>query len=114
MKKTLLFLLWAILFPFGVLKAQTLPVISTETDTVWYYVKFKNGGAVLQDMGEGAILMTQSAAAGNKAQLWKVTGSTNAYVITSQNGRSISYSSSASRFTTNASSSVKFKGTSIN
>lgn len=109
MKKTLLFLLWAILFPFGVLKAQTLPVISTETDTVWYYIKFKNGGAVLQDMGEGAILMTQVARAGNKAQLWKVTGTANAYVITSQYGRSISYSSSASRFTTNASSSIKFK-----
>lgn len=109
MKKTLFFLLWAILFSFEGLKAQTMPVISTETDTVWYYIKFKNGGAVLQDMGDGAILMTQKATAGNKAQLWMVTGSANAYVITSQNGRSITFSSTASRFTTNAASSAKFK-----
>jgi len=95
MNKTLLFLLWVMMIPLGVLKAQTLPVISTEADTVWYYIKFKNAGAVLQDMGEGANLMTQTATAGSKAQLWKVTGTANAYVITSQNGRSISFSSSA-------------------
>ena len=41
--------------------AQTLPELSTETNEVWYYIQFKNGNAVLQDMGENTNVLTKNA-----------------------------------------------------
>ena len=57
--------------------AQTSPELSTENNEVWYYIQFKNGSAVLQDMGENTNVLTKNATKTNNAQLWKITGTIN-------------------------------------
>lgn len=83
-----------------------MPEISTENNIIWYYIQFKNEGAVLQDMGENENLKTQSPVK-NPSQLWKVTGTKDNYTIESKNGRKISYSGGL--FKTNLTSDVTFK-----
>lgn len=89
--------------------AQTLPELSTENNEVWYYIQFKNGSAVLQDMGENTNVLTKNATKTNNAQLWKITGTANNYVLTSKAGRKLSFSTTASRFQTSAASTMTFK-----
>ncbi|MDD3490956.1 MAG: glycoside hydrolase family 95 protein, partial [Paludibacter sp.] len=89
--------------------AQTLPELSTENNEVWYYIQFKNGSAVLQDMGENTNVLTKNATKTNNAQLWKITGTANNYVLTSKAGRKLSFSTTASRFQTSATSTMTFK-----
>lgn len=108
-KKLLLIVLWALSIPSEFLQAQTLPIISTDEKTVWYYIQFKNSGSVLQDMGDNTDLKTQDLNVGNTAQHWKVTGTIDDYVITSQEGRSISFSTATSRFKTSKSQTDRFK-----
>lgn len=88
MKKHLLILL-SILFSFKI-AAQTEPVYSTDGNETWYYIQFQNGGAVLEDMGDNAKLLTKAAAKTDN-QLWKVVGTKTSCTITSKNGRSIYY-----------------------
>jgi hypothetical protein len=107
--KLLLIVLWALSIPSEFLQAQTLPIISTDEKTVWYYIQFKNSGSVLQDMGDNTDLKTQDLNVGNTAQHWKVSGTVNAYVITSQEGRSISFSTATSCFKTSKSNADHFK-----
>lgn len=89
--------------------AQTLPQVSTDTSEIWYYFQFKNGSGVLQDMGENANVLTKSALKSGVAQLWKVTGTSGNYQLVSKSGRKLNYSSSASRFTANAASTMTFR-----
>jgi len=88
MKNLFLFLGVAI-FSFG-LAAQTLPTFSTGGNEVWYYIQFKNGSAVLQDMGDGTNLMTKALTTSD-SQLWKVVGTQDSCEIVSKNGRHIYY-----------------------
>ncbi|GHT03020.1 hypothetical protein AGMMS49525_07430 [Bacteroidia bacterium] len=118
MKKTTLFLCWLLLSSVSFLQAQELsrPVISPAAgnplaDTngdVWYYIQFRNGNGVLQDMGNNTQLMTQTKRLTNADdQLWKITGSEDRYIIEGKSGRKISFSSD--RFQTSSSSSVELK-----
>ena len=88
MKNLLLFLGVAI-FSFG-LAAQTLPTFSAGGNEVWYYIQFKNGSAVLQDMGDGKNVMTKAPVTSD-SQLWKVVGTQDSCEIVSKNGRHIYY-----------------------
>ena len=76
------------------LRAQTLPTFSTDGAETWYVIQFKRGGAALQDMGEGAALLTADVDKRNEAQLWKVTGSQSRCEIISKAGRHIYYNGS--------------------
>ena len=64
--------------------SQTMPVISTEGNEVWYYIQFKNGLGVMQDMGNNPNILTKAAVKDKAEQLWKVTGAADNYVFTSQ------------------------------
>jgi alpha-L-fucosidase 2 len=44
--------------------AQTLPTFSTDGNEIWYYLQFNRGSAVVQDMGDGSVLMTAGAKKG--------------------------------------------------
>ncbi|OJX91780.1 MAG: hypothetical protein BGP01_02855 [Paludibacter sp. 47-17] len=109
MKKKLNWLLAAALALSMSAGAQTMPQISDETSETWYYFQFKNGSGVLQDMGEGANVLTKNAAKNNAGQLWKVTGTTDNYQLVSKNGRKLNFSASAGRFTASATSSMLFR-----
>src|SRR5574344_689108 len=93
--------------------AQTLPTFSTDGNEIWYYLQFNRGSAVVQDMGDGSVLMTAGAKKGYSAQLWKVTGSQSNCEIISKNGRHIYYNSSSwsnsARFAASASESGSLK-----
>jgi alpha-L-fucosidase 2 len=86
---------------------QTLPEISTGDNEVWYYFQFRNGGGVLQEMGENANVLTKEAIRNNSGQLWKITGTTNNYQLESKNGRKLNFASS--RFTANTTSTMTFR-----
>ena len=118
MKKVLLFACGLLISSFLLLQAQglTRPVISPapgnqladENGDVWYYIQFRNGNAVLQDMGDNANLVTQTKRLSNADnQLWKVTGNEDNYIIEGKSGRKITYA--GSRFQTSSSSSVALK-----
>ncbi len=93
--------------------SQTMPVVSTGGNEVWYYIQFKNGFGVMQDMGNNTNILTKAAVKDKAEQLWKITGTTDSYVFTSKTGRKINFSTSASRFQTSstANSTFKFKAT---
>lgn len=71
--------------------AQSAPTFSTADSEVWYYVRFKTGGAVLADRGENAVLTTALAARNADEQLWKLTGEPTNLQLTSKTGRSVFY-----------------------
>ncbi|MDH8700726.1 hypothetical protein M2138_000057 [Dysgonomonadaceae bacterium PH5-43] len=100
-------LLIIMLFSVNLLNAQIRPKLSTDAVEHWYYLKFSNGGNVIQDMGNNANLQTKAKIEGNASQLWKFTGEKDNYIIVSKNGRKINYTSD--RFQANATSYVKFK-----
>ncbi|MHB9055409.1 MAG: glycosyl hydrolase family 95 catalytic domain-containing protein [Paludibacteraceae bacterium] len=89
--------------------AQTMPVISTYGNDTWYYIQFKNGNGVMQDMGENVNVLTKNAVKGNTSQLWKVTGTADNYLIVSQNGRRLVFSGTASRFQASSTNTAVFK-----
>ncbi len=60
---------------------RVMPEFSTDDKTVWYYVRFKKGGAVLESQGEGAKLKTAVLAENNDAQLWKLVGMKTSYEL---------------------------------
>ena len=74
--------------------AQTLPNFSTDDSETWYIIQFCNGGAALQDMGEGAVLKTADVDKSQASQLWKLVGTQGNCEIISQNGRHIYYNGS--------------------
>jgi alpha-L-fucosidase 2 len=83
--------------------AQTLPTFSTEGNEVWYYIQFKNGGAVLQDMGTTTTpnLITKPASKSD-AQLWKIVGTQSSCEIISKTGAHIYFDTSSSRYCTSS------------
>ncbi|NDV47399.1 hypothetical protein D0T49_10110 [Paludibacter sp. 221] len=83
-----------LLFIASAAEVNLMPEISTNDNEVWYYIKFKKGENVLQDMGAGQDLRVQEAKEGKDEQLWKVTGTKDNYVITNKSGRVITYSES--------------------
>lgn len=81
--------------------AQTLPKFTSAADgETWYYIRFRKGGAVIQDEGEGKPILTGTAAR-TDAQLWKLTGRQNNARITNKSGRHLNYN--GERFITSAS-----------
>jgi alpha-L-fucosidase 2 len=118
MKKMFLFLCGLFLSSTFILQAQklTYPVISPapgnpladENGDVWYYIQFRNGNAVLQDMGDNINLMTQTKQLTNADnQLWKATGSEDNYILENKSGRKISFANS--RFQSSSTASVVLK-----
>lgn len=103
MKKRIFFIV-AVFLSLISAKGQTLPTFSSSDGETWYYIQFRNGNAVLQDMGNGAQLLTKEAIRSD-AQLWKVVGSKESNRIVNKSGRSLFYDTSKSRFVTSSSSS---------
>ena len=93
--------------------SQTMPAISTAGNEMWYYIQFKNGLGVMQDMGNNVNILTKAAVKDKAEQLWSVTGTADNYVFTSKTGRKLNFSTSASRFqaSSTANSTFKFKRT---
>lgn len=68
-----------------------MPEISTDEKEVWYYIQFKKGENVIQDMGTGEKLKIQVPVENKEEQLWKVTGTKDNYVISGKKGRTIDF-----------------------
>jgi len=83
------------------------PVISSDdsSNEKWYFIQFRNKNGVMQDMGEGRIILTQQKLKEEDTQLWKITGTAGNYTIVSKNGRKINFANS--RFQTSSTASVK-------
>ena len=122
MKKALLFLGMLLAGSIMLLQAQGLsrPVISPapgnpladENGDVWYYIQFKNGNAVLQDMGDNVNLKTQTKQITNAdSQLWKLTGSEDNYIMIGKSGRKITYANSYFQASSTASVVLKLIST---
>lgn len=73
--------------------AQTLPVFSDLGNETWYYLRFRRGGAVVQDMGEGEQALTKTINKGQPSQLWKLVGTPESFELVSQDGRYLYYNS---------------------
>ncbi len=113
MKKKIILISLSIVFSEISLIAQSLPKFSTDGNENWYYIQFKRGSAVVQDMGEGSYLMTADAIKGRPTQLWKITGTQNSCEIISKNGRHIYYNNNSwsnnGRFVSSATESGNLK-----
>lgn len=69
-----------------------MPEISTGDKEVWYYIKFKKGGNVLQSMGVEENLTIQSPVENKEEQLWKIKKLEGNYYITNKSGGIIEFS----------------------
>jgi hypothetical protein len=74
------------------------PEISSEDNSSekWYFIQFKNGNGVIQDMGENTSLLTKTIDENEEAQHWKVVAIANPsgefkYRIKNKSGRSITH-----------------------
>ena len=85
--------------------AQSFPTVSTAERTVWYLIQFANGGNAITAETSGAEITT-SAAVGNDAQLWKVTGDASGYQLTNKKGYTLYVASAAKNQKVHASSSA--------
>lgn len=86
--KKLHLLILLVLSTLGV-SAAGLPTTSTGSNPVWYFVKFMNGGSVLEAKTSGAKVATASMT-GSDAQLWRVEGSSSAgYKFISRSGMTL-------------------------
>lgn len=69
--------------------AATMPKVSTAENPVWYFVKFMNGGSVMEAKASGAQVAT-AAQTGDDAQLWRLEGnSTSGYTFVSRSGMTL-------------------------
>lgn len=82
-------------------------VLADENGDVWYYIQFKNQNAVIEDMGNNANLKTATKTDNSDAQLWKLTGTEDNYILENKLGRKMNYASS--RYTASSTSSVAIK-----
>ena len=93
--------------------AQALPIFSDSENETWYYLRFRRGGAVVQDMGEGENAITKTISMANTTQLWKLVGSAESFELVSKEGRHLYYSadswSDSGRFKTASMGVGKFK-----
>ncbi len=88
--------------------ADDTPVVfSNGSEEIWYVIQFKNGGAALQDMGEGANLKTATANKTFNTQLWKLVGNMDNCEIIDKEGRHIVYN--GSRFTASSTGTGQLK-----
>ena len=106
--KHLLTLITCLLAMCG-LNAQTLPTFSTDEAETWYLIRFCNGQAALQDMGEGQKLKTAELDKSNEAQHWKLVGTKDKCEIISKAGRHIYYDTSTSRYAASSSQTGNIK-----
>lgn len=104
MKKLLFLLVYCTIAVLA--HSQTPPTFSTNNNEVWYYIRFRKGGAAIQDEGEGTPLLTRTPAH-TDAQLWKLTGNKSRARLVNKSGRQITYSNE--RFTTSAAKYQTFK-----
>lgn len=75
--------------------AQGFPTVSTAENTVWYLIRFVNGGNAITAKTSGVNVTTESAV-GSDAQLWKVTGNdTDGYQLTNKKGYTLHVASAA-------------------
>lgn len=89
-------------------ETNLMPELSTNNHEVWYYIKFKNGGNVLQDMGIDEDLRIQQADKNVDEQLWKITGTKDNYIISNKSGRVISYADGYYKATSKNAQPFKF------
>ncbi len=87
--------------------AQIMPQISTENNEVWYFIRFKKGRGVLEDMGNEANILTKREVRNRDAQLWKLTQAADGYILTSKTGRKMNFDNE--RFTTSSTSNITVK-----
>lgn len=88
-----------------------LPRFSTADSETWYFVRFKNGGATLQDGGESANLVT-AAADPMDEQLWKLVGTQSDFELVNKLGRSVKYNGNRFVAETNAEGHLSLVSTS--
>ncbi len=92
---------------FLVSYAQVMPKISSETNEYWYFIRFKRGMGVLEDMGEGANILTKREVKNRDFQLWKLTQAADGYVLTSKAGRKMNFWNA--RFTSSSTNNITIK-----
>lgn len=86
MKKRILLIFLFMAGALTALHAATKPTASTDDQTVWYVIRFLNGGNALTAQGDGEKVKT-AVPVGKASQLWKLEGTDDAgYTLTSKNG----------------------------
>lgn len=68
-----------------ILASVVPPVFSTDDNSVWYYVQFKNGNGVLKDMGLDVLVRTATVDLCDE-QLWKLVGTQDNFQIINKLG----------------------------
>ncbi len=105
-----LMLIAAFISYYGVYaQSPTMPTLSTDTETHWYYIQFSKGEGVVQDMGADAEIKVQQSTPARDAQLWKVTQNGENYIIQSKLGNKLNHTAGDDLYKTNGTESVEFK-----
>lgn len=78
--------------------AAELPPMSTDDIDNWLYIQFVTNGTVIEDIGLNAELRNREVMENNDGQLWKLTGTHDACIVTSRTGRYMRYDASSKRF----------------
>ena len=108
MKKFFTMTMLCLLCAMTVTADAVFPKVSTDSQEFWYFIQMQREGAVLTSQGEGAKLLTATAAANKKqTQLWKVTADGSRYRLTTKGGQVMYYE--GDRFKTAANPSAGYK-----
>ncbi len=97
LKKSII-LLVALIYGVATSIAKDAPQFSTGSEEHWYYMTFGTSGKYIQDKGDGQPLAVTARNEGDEAQLWKLVGSENAFILVSKKG---GYVERGSMFVTN-------------
>lgn len=88
--------------------AQTvMPTFSTDEQETWYYIQFRTGGAVLQDKGAGADILTANKVAAEESQTWKLVGNASSFTLVNKSGRKVYLENSFFKTGTDKSTNLK-------
>jgi len=84
-----IFLLVAMLALGENLPAATLPKVSADGNTTWYYIQFASGGSYVTSQGDGTQCLTAGFSMSADAQVWKIEGTEGAYTFTNKLGHKL-------------------------
>lgn len=102
-----LILVAAILGSFKV-NASEPPVFSDDDAESWYVISYVNGGRVFTDNGNGKAITHTAAVAGNEAQMWKLVGNADSFILVSKKGGYV-YKDGPFRTSTDPSKAISLK-----
>lgn len=84
------------------------PLFSDDNTEHWYFISYSNGGRVFTDNGDGQAITHTTVKAGNHAQMWKLIGDAEKFILVSRLGNYV-YKEGPFRTSSNKSKAIGLK-----